>query len=163
MGYGGVEHDGAITSGLLELARSESMKIHVNRIPAEGLHGETTYDPKILDMDRFDVQLKNPIAVSSFITKADQELIVQAEIRCLLRLSCARCLTSFEHPLQTETTLSYQVASTEVVDITEDIRQEIILAYPMIPVCQSGCKGLCSMCGQNLNSSPCPHQTTMMR
>jgi uncharacterized protein len=50
------------------------------------------------------------------------------------------------------------VAPTDVVDITDDIRQEIILAYPMIPICQQNCKGLCPVCGQNLNQEILPHK-----
>jgi uncharacterized protein len=42
-----------------------------------------------------------------------------------------------------------------VVDITNDIRQEIILAYPMIPICRQTCKGLCAVCGYNLNQGVC--------
>ena len=133
------------------------MKIYVNRIPFEGLHEETAYDPKTLDLERFDVQLDDPITVSSFITKADEEVVVQADIRCVPRLCCARCLEAFHLPLQTAATLSYQVKPTDVVDITEEIRQEIILAFPMIPICQETCKGLCRFCGQNLNAAPCAH------
>jgi uncharacterized protein len=133
------------------------MKIHVNRIPYEGLREETVYDPKTLDMDRFDVRLEDPIAVSAVITKAEQEIVVQATIHCQLRLSCARCLGAFESPLRLSVTLSYQVGPSDVVDITNDIRQEIILAYPMVPVCQQQCKGLCPTCGQNLNQEILPH------
>ncbi len=131
------------------------MKIHVNRIPVEGLTEEATYDPKSLDIDRFDLQIEPPIVVSSLITKAEGEIVVQAAIRCVLKLSCAKCLGSFESPLQTEAVLSYQVAPTDVVDMTEDIRQELMLAYPMIPICRPDCKGLCPACGQNWNDGPC--------
>jgi len=133
------------------------MKIHVNRIPFEGLHEEAAYDPKTLDLERFDVHLEEPITVSSFITRADQEIVVLAQIRGVLRLCCARCLEVFHSPLQTSATLSYQVKPTDVVDITEDIRQEIILTFPMIPVCRPACRGLCRLCGQNLNVAPCQH------
>ncbi len=37
------------------------------------------------------------------------------------------------------------------IDIAEFIRQEIILHFPLIPVCSDRCKGLCSACGANLN------------
>ena len=133
------------------------MKIHVNRVPFEGLREEAAYDPKTLDLERFDVHLDEPIAVSSFITKDDEELVVQAEIRCVLGFSCARCIEVFRLPLQTAATLSYHVKPTDVIDITQDIRQEILLAFPMIPVCQETCRGLCRLCGQNLNVAPCQH------
>ena len=134
------------------------MKIHVNRVPVEGLRKEATYDQKTLDIGRADVHLEHPITVSSFIMKAERELVVQAEIRGALQLCCARCLGSFETPLQTAAIFSYQVGPTDVVDVTDDVRQEIILACPMIPICQQACKGLCPSCGQNLNVTMCQHQ-----
>ena len=134
------------------------MKIHVNRIPSEGVREEMTYDPKALDVDREDVQVAEPVALSSFITKTAETLVVMAEISSQLRLTCARCLEEFDAPLHTTATLTYDVAPTDVVDITEDIRQEMILAYPKIPVCRADCRGLCLVCGQNLNHASCPHQ-----
>jgi len=37
------------------------------------------------------------------------------------------------------------------IDLTDMIRQEIILHYSMIPVCSQRCKGLCQGCKINLN------------
>lgn len=133
------------------------MKIHVNRIPVEGVREEAQYDPKSLDVDRFDTRPQPPITVSSWITKVEHELVVEAEISCRLQLCCARCLTPFEQPLRTGTLLSYPVRPSDVVDITEDVRQEIILAYPMVPLCRPDCKGICPVCGANRNATACDH------
>lgn len=35
------------------------------------------------------------------------------------------------------------------------IREQVILAIPMQPLCHEGCKGLCQSCGQNLNEGSC--------
>ena len=134
------------------------MKIYVNRIPEEGVREEVSYDPSSLDAQRDDVRLDAPVTVSSFVVKTEGELVVQAEIRARAQMSCARCLELFDTPLQAEATLSYPVAPTDVIDITEDIRQELMLAYPMVPVCRSECRGLCATCGQNLNVGMCEHQ-----
>ncbi len=40
-------------------------------------------------------------------------------------------------------------------NLTEVIRQNLLLAMPMYPVCRSKCKGLCPHCGQNWNEAPC--------
>ncbi len=136
------------------------MIIDVNRIPEEGLTEHATYDPSAMDMERFDVHLDQPFEVDAFITKADQEVVVTAQIRCPVRLSCARCLEEFTSDLRPGGIFSYRVKPTEVVDITEDVRQEIILAYPMVPVCRPDCKGLCPACGQNLNQASCSHQAS---
>ena len=134
---------------------SAPMKIHVNRIPFEGVHEQAHYEPQTLDIDRPDVHPAQPITVSSFITMAEHELVVQAEIQGQFELVCARCLTQYVAPLATSATLTYPVHPADVVDITDDVRQEILLAYPMIPVCRPDCKGLCRRCGQNLNDQAC--------
>ena len=134
------------------------MKIHVNRVPEEGLREHATYDPAAMDMGRDDIHLTEPFVVDVFVTKVDQELVVRAAIRCPLHLDCARCLEAFASMVTTDAVFSYKVHSAEIVDITDDVRQEIILTYPMIPICRPDCHGLCSVCGQNLNLSPCRHQ-----
>jgi uncharacterized protein len=136
------------------------MKIHVSRIPAEGLRDHATYEPSTLDIGRDDIHLREPFDVEAFITKMESELVVKADIHCPLLMTCARCLEDFTSSLTTDAIFHYKVHPTDVVDITDDVRQEIILAYPMFPICQPDCKGLCSTCGQNLNMALCSHYTT---
>lgn len=131
------------------------MKIHVNRVPFDGLHETARYEPQALDVDRPDIHASQPFTVSAFISKAENELVVEADIRGQVDVACGRCLSAFVVPLQTTATLTYHVGPTDVVDMMEDVRQEIILTYPMIPLCTPDCKGLCRRCGQNLNEQAC--------
>lgn len=41
------------------------------------------------------------------------------------------------------------------IELTDVIREEILLHFPPIPVCSDGCKGLCDKCGTNLNKNTC--------
>jgi uncharacterized protein len=41
------------------------------------------------------------------------------------------------------------------IDLGPDIREEIILDYPVKPLCKPDCKGLCPTCGKNLNEGQC--------
>ncbi|MFC1750184.1 DUF177 domain-containing protein, partial [Pseudomonadota bacterium] len=41
------------------------------------------------------------------------------------------------------------------IDLTEMVRQEIILHFPLFPVCSKSCLGLCSKCRKNLNKKIC--------
>ncbi len=43
----------------------------------------------------------------------------------------------------------------DAVDLTDDIREAIILAFSGYPVCKPDCKGLCPSCGVNLNKQAC--------
>ena len=146
-----------------QLTKDAPMKIYVNRVPETGLTKHATYQPAELDMDRFDIRLPEPFEVDATITLAERELIVQADIRCLLAMTCARCLEEFRTDVAPRAIFSYKVQPSDVVDITDDVRQEIILAYPMVPVCRPDCKGLCRHCGQNLNVATCSHQVTAPR
>lgn len=41
------------------------------------------------------------------------------------------------------------------IDLTEALRQEIILHFPVISVCSGSCKGLCPVCGKDRNKTKC--------
>jgi uncharacterized protein len=43
----------------------------------------------------------------------------------------------------------------KVVDLDPIVREQVLLALPGYPVCKEGCKGLCSVCGGNLNERDC--------
>jgi uncharacterized protein len=43
----------------------------------------------------------------------------------------------------------------KVIDLDPLLREQVLLALPAYPVCQEGCKGLCSVCGANLNEREC--------
>ena len=40
-------------------------------------------------------------------------------------------------------------------DLGETIREQIILGLPMQLICRASCKGLCALCGKDLNEGPC--------
>jgi len=43
----------------------------------------------------------------------------------------------------------------KVIDLDPIVREQILLALPGYPVCREGCKGLCTVCGTNLNEKEC--------
>ncbi len=45
--------------------------------------------------------------------------------------------------------------SGKVIDLDPIVREQLLLALPGYPVCNEGCKGLCSVCGANLNERDC--------
>lgn len=52
-----------------------------------------------------------------------------------------------------------EVFDGRVIDLDPIIREQLLLALPMSAVCTDDCKGLCSVCGQNLNEKPCGCET----
>ena len=69
---------------------------------------------------------------------------------------CEKCLEEFEHKMVVEFHKEYEVKTVnEEIDLAEDIREEFWLNIPLVYVCKENCKGLCAICGQNLNIKDC--------
>lgn len=85
------------------------------------------------------------------------ELLVRGELRQRLRCVCSRCADVFEtEATEPEFVCSVEInETTDFLDLTEEIREAIILALPGYPVCRPACKGLCMTCGANLNKRRC--------
>lgn len=49
---------------------------------------------------------------------------------------------------------AYQITD-QKIDLLPALREHLILAAPLNPVCREDCAGLCQVCGANLNESAC--------
>jgi uncharacterized protein len=46
-------------------------------------------------------------------------------------------------------------ATTDSVDVSEELREDILISLPVKFVCDEECAGLCLVCGENLNKKKC--------
>jgi uncharacterized protein len=60
-------------------------------------------------------------------------------------------LNKTEHLSSLENIIYYENDS---IDLTDRVIEAIILAVPEKPLCSKNCKGLCSICGEDLNENP---------
>ena len=44
------------------------------------------------------------------------------------------------------------------IDLEPLLREYALLEFPISPVCKPDCKGLCPVCGENLNRTDCGHR-----
>ena len=58
-------------------------------------------------------------------------------------------------PLPEDADASFTIDEHHVLDITEAVRQSIIVALPMKPLCRAECAGICTECGANRNEARC--------
>ena len=81
-------------------------------------------------------------------------ILMSGRLRGGWSLECARCLERFEAPIDSsfEEIFPQSLAS---IDVSEELRQALVLAAPAKPLCRPDCKGLCPSCGRNLNEGPC--------
>ena len=133
------------------------MKIYANRIPEDGLELEAAYDPAVLQMDRSGVHVAGPVQLHGRVTLEAKELFVSAELAYRLELACARCLAPVASEASKSLLLHYDTTQQMMVDITEEVRQEVMLEYPLTVLCRPECRGLCAVCGVNRNERVCAH------
>lgn len=101
------------------------------------------------------------------ITRLDDSVIVQGDFIADVIVVCDRCLDNFtiqtEFSLEREFLFDRQAKDVDTlyvdkylnIDLSEPIREELILALPMKKICNEECKGICSGCGENLNHKKC--------
>ncbi len=102
-----------------------------------------------------------------------KDYLLNGEVFAPLVLECCRCLETFNsglklplswvvHRVQAATPEDdLQEGEFEILvedqelDFTSRLREAIIFNLPVKPLCRPDCKGLCSVCGQNLNLGEC--------
>ena len=91
--------------------------------------------------------------------------------------SCSRCLDKLSYPIDSNlkshfvssnhsciipgdvelhaSDIDTEVYENQQIDLTQSVRDGILLAVPVVCLCKEACKGICSQCGNNLNHSHC--------
>jgi uncharacterized protein len=106
---------------------------------------------------------------------------VQGDVEADVELQCSRCLENFSVPVEAsleeefqptvdvmtgyvvkrdeaeENDAAFHIDANHMMDLTEPVRQAILVALPMKPLCREDCKGICAECGANLNEVDCGH------
>lgn len=132
------------------------MKIFINQVPAEGLYLEEEIGSAELDLDTALIKFRSPLKLVARITRITNALTVDLNINAVIFADCSRCLSEFKWVFDKDARLSYFLDSSDVfIDLTPSIREEIILDYPIKPLCGLNCKGLCVTCGKNKNEGGC--------
>ncbi len=115
------------------------------------------------------------------VTRLSDSLLVQGDIDADVLLECSRCLVAFARPVDArleeqylptvdvetgapvrreeyeENDQAFEIDPNHLMDLTEPVRQALLVALPMKPLHSEDCKGICLQCGANLNEVDCGH------
>lgn len=131
------------------------MKIHVKDIPVGGLELSEEFQPAQLDLERDDLRYTEPIELRARVAKEGNTISVKLVVETSLKLTCARCLDEYEMSFSEKFSLNIPIEDQEIIDIVDNVREEMLLSYPLQPLCSQECRGLCLTCGKNLNIEKC--------
>jgi len=105
------------------------------------------------------------------VSRTPQGLLMQVKLHAWIETECVRCLDLFEQELHTDFSELYAFthrSTTESnlilpedghIDLEPILREYMLLEVPISPLCRQDCKGLCPVCGENLNRVQCDHNT----
>ncbi len=111
-------------------------------------------------------------------THTNPGALLEGDARATVAQECARCLKAIDSPVEARFAEQYYatlnvetgaampkaprdaktIGSDFRIDLTPLLREEVILATPQAPLCRPDCKGLCPVCGLDLNASPHEHE-----
>jgi uncharacterized protein len=152
------------------------MRLDLSQVRTGREHYEKVYDPGLFSADREAFQVVAPVALSFDILKDKEQFHLTGTVRTTLELPCSRCLEPFRSPVDASFDLRYQPHAlntgsdereieeddlstafyeNDEIDLGQLMREQFYLSVPMKPLCQDDCRGLCPVCGTNLNRGTC--------
>jgi len=110
-----------------------------------------------------DAVINGPMQVEGRIRGAIDGVLADFTTTARAHLACVRCLTEWDAVIEAEGSQHFGKTPDEDgyaieegrIDMTGPATDEMALAMPSAPVCREDCKGLCPICGTDLNSDPC--------
>ncbi len=159
-----------------------SLSVSLRDIPPEGMRVTCAVSRDDLQLAERDPGIKDVLALTADVHAEDADCWVEGELHGLLVHECVRCLEAYDMPADISFRALYkdlewrgvpgrrgneseEESDHEVVDyypmvmhhieLHDVLREHIILSAPMQPLCSEECRGLCQVCGQNLNVTAC--------
>ena len=136
--------------------------IDVARLEKDGEVYSGVLDDAVLECDGELLRPFGGIRYDLFVQLFGTELLVRGKLEQDFDAVCCRCGGDFDFTTTVDDfTASFEVVVprmggvSENVDLTDEVRQSIILSLPSYPVCRQDCRGVCQMCGKNLNEGDC--------
>lgn len=146
------------------------LKLNVAAIREGSSFFETEASPADVDLATTE-EFHASLHITYDCNKVGDEVFIKSTLSTVVDLTCDLCLEPFrtklhetvemiltkDHKLvEREAEDVYLLSnSTTEVDITDSVKQTLLLAIPYKKICTNDCKGLCPMCGANLNIESC--------
>src|SRR5512141_765801 len=135
---------------------------------------ERRYAVEAVDLDMYDdLQLAAPIAGEVRLSRTGRNILARANLSTAIETTCSRCLKPVVAPIDVEieevALPSIDIDTGQPVDLAaepdalllddhheldldEPVREAISLAEPIALLCRPACRGLCPVCGVDLNN-----------
>jgi uncharacterized protein len=153
------------------------MVFGIEEIGDEGLCFSLILKKDQLEINQAGLSVNVDITVNGSLNRIDDDVYLKGTVMASVIASCSRCLDTLSYPIDSDLKSHYvpsdnqfiskrdvelhasdidaEVYENQQIDLTQSIRDSILLAVPVICLCKENCKGICSKCGHNLNQGRC--------
>jgi DUF177 domain-containing protein len=156
------------------------MFLDLSKVRTADEHYEKVYQPEAFSQafreDRETFRVVEPVSLAFDIHKDQRQFRLVGRVATVLELACSRCLDPYTVPVDASFDLRYQPHSentgegereieeddlttafyeNDTIDLGQMMREQFYLSLPMKPLCAGDCRGLCPVCGTNLNRGTC--------
>ena len=116
---------------------------------------DSELDPKKLEMEVEDFHYKSQLRIHGSLEKMPEVLLFKGTISANVEQLCGRCLEEVPSEVKEPFDFVFEIRGKTQLDVTDDMREIMIISYPLKFLCKEECKGLCAGCGVNLNLEAC--------
>jgi uncharacterized protein len=153
------------------------MLFDLRQLQGDRARVQRTFEISAFEAPEADYRLAAPLHLLMDVERAGSDVYrVSGRVATRLELECGRCLDPYQIPVDAPFELRYvphtdnagegerEIAEDDlttafyqdgVLDVGELLREQLQLELPMKPLCAGSCRGLCAVCGANLNRTTC--------
>lgn len=154
----------------------EPLRVHIPSelfSPAESTHFEGEIEVPVMKAGPDLYTFSGSLAWQVDVTNTGDAFLVMGTVEGQAATSCARCLAEVTFPVMGEIEGYFLIGADaqapddmdadefdvlpddNTIDLAPLITAALLLEFPLVPLCEDACKGLCPTCGANLNDGDC--------
>jgi uncharacterized protein len=151
----------------------------VQELEVKKIHFEVDFPPGEIDFEESQFRQVSQLhteGTAELLSNSLGEIRVTGTLRVEMEVDCDRCLEPTRYPMDGAYNLYYRPAPKVVpghdiaidegeaqigfyeghgLELTDVVREHVLLSIPMQVICREDCAGICPQCGLNRNVSPC--------
>ncbi len=107
-----------------------------------------------LDLSK-ESEFVEPLTLRLEATYSNGKVLLKGILHTKLSLECSRCLQKFSCLFTTDFEEETDAAGKDILEVGDLVRDAFLIGFPLKPLCQVSCAGLCAECGSNQNETQC--------
>lgn len=110
--------------------------VNLELLPEEGQEVREELDPGFFELPKADGAPAGPVEIDGRVQRFENELLFTGYVGAPFQFTCTGCLREFVQTIELENTaVAHEIETGGEVDITDEVREEVLLNFPAHPRC----------------------------